>query len=317
MNKVCTYCKSSRIDTVDTYKHNWHVCGDCFNAYREKKEKLFWDNPITQGLFRKSKLRHVYGHTLLYRKDVIGDKTKAYDYYVQSLEKGFQGTKWETAPERIVKNAEKHGLEVQGKRVLDISGGPGHLSSYLKNKASQVVCTELSEPSVEAMKKTLGIEAVVFDYNAHSIHEVVDGPFDTIFINYSIGYCNDLRAFASSLKKVMHKDSQLYLAYSPPSLGLFLRWQMADYPYTRCWQYETISKVFAEIGMKEVVREDESQQYYNENQWVYHEFSGNTLMGLIRQTASHYKRKASHSKARFNRDLYQKNIRQMFKFQWY
>lgn len=312
---LCTYCDSDKLAEIDTYKHTWFVCENCNNAFRQQKDDLFWDNTLTHGLFRNSKLRHVYSHTLLNRQAVEEDRTKAYEYYVKRLQKGFKGTKWETAPQRIVKNSEKHGFDATGKSVLDISGGPGHLSYYLKDRAKRVVCTEFSEQSANAMRETLGIEAATFDYNSQSIHEVVEGPFDLVFINYSIGYCNDLKAFATSLKKLMHKDSLLYIAYSPPTLGLFLRWQMSDYPYTRCWGEETIAKVFAEVGITEIALEKEGQEYYSENQWQYHQTIGNALMGLIRLTANHYKRKALRSNSRFDHDLHQRSIRHMFKVQ--
>lgn len=314
MAHTCPYCESTKTFPVNTYKHYWVSCSDCNNVHRVKKDSFFWDRGLTKALFSKTKLKHYYANWLLTQEAVKEDKTKAYEYYVKTLEKGFETTKWKGVPERIFEKIGVHGIDIKGKRILDISGGPGHVTYAAKGIAERAIVTELSEPSVKAMRKTLGIEAAVFDYNTHSIEDQVEGTFDVVFINYSIGYCNDLRAFAKSLKKLMHEGSHLYIAYSPPTLGLYLRWQFSPYPYTRCWQYETIAKVFAEIGMVEVALEDESAEYYNENKWTSPTFVQRSIKKLLRWTAASYKRKALRSKENFNRELYQKNVRHIFKF---
>ena len=165
------------------------------------------------------------------------------------------------------------------------------------------------------MKKKLEIEAIKFDYKSDQINECIDSKFDIIFIIYSIGFCDDLRNFVQSLRKLMHEESIVYVCYSPPTLGLMIRWQFDDYTYRRSWPIETVTKILSEIGMIEIAKEDEGSIRYNENKYNQ---TKNPLAKLF--TSAHkliekyYINRALKNKF-INKELVQKNVMQIFKLQ--
>jgi hypothetical protein len=163
------------------------------------------------------------------------------------------------------------------------------------------------------MARSLGINAVKFDYNSDQIDQCADGPFDVVLIIYSIGFCNDLRSFVQSLKSVIHDKTVIYVCHSPGTLGLMLRWQFDEYTYSRCWEPETMAKCFAEIGFPERLRADEGSYAYDVN-W-YNEsgtWIGSVLRRLHRLIARYYRWRALRQYSSINRELVQKNVKQIF-----
>jgi hypothetical protein len=141
----------------------------------------------------------------------------------------------------------------------------------------------------------------------------VKGPFDVILIIYSIGFCNDLRAFVQSLKAVMHDRTIVYVCHSPATLGMMLRWQFDEYTYTRGWEMDTVAGYFAEIGFPEHAREDEGSYRYD-FQWYDQAGTriGSILKRLHRLIGRYYRMRALWSGGSMNRELVHKNIKQIF-----
>jgi len=112
----------------------------------------------------------------------------------------------------------------------------------------------------------------------------------------------------------MHEGTVIYICHSPATLGLMLRWEFDEYTYTRCYELETMARCFAEIGYPEIVRESEGDYRYN-FQW-YDEagtWVGSVLRRLHRRIAQDYCARALRSDASINRELVQKNIKQVFR----
>jgi len=316
MNYKCPNCNRVNGTKINTYKHYWITCNKCGTVIRERKNHYPFDNWPFRPIIQKTPLRFLYGKTLLSMKEVIGNKKHFYDYYHDTAKQGVKGTKWEKVNQRVFADLERYCIDIKGKSILDISGGPGFLTKELSRLAKRAVVTEFSQYAVDGMKKALGIEAIKFDYNSDQIHECIDGKFDIIFIIYSIGFCNDLRNFVQSLKKLMHEESIVYMCYSPPTLGLMVRWQFDEYTYTRCWQIETVAKYFAEIGMAEIVRDDEGSYYFDEN---WYNTARNPIVRLFQSVhriiGKYYLNRTLEKSNNINRELVQKNVKQVFKFQ--
>lgn len=310
---VCSNCSSVNLSTVPTYKHYWHGCNDCGTVHRERRARYPLDIPPVRTLITRTILNRIFGRTLLPVPEVVEEGRKYYDFYAQAAAAGAAGTKWEPLTNRRLADFAKHGIEVAGKSVLEISGGPGFLAKAMQAVAERVVVTEFSEQAAEGMALSLGIEAVKYDYNSDSLEQCVIGPFDVVLIIYSIGFCNDLRAFAHALKAVMHDNSVIYVCHSPATLGLMVRWEFDDYTFNRCWELETMARRFAEIGYPERVREDEGSYAYDFD-WYDRAGTavGTVLKRLHRSIGRYYLRRALRSTSSINRELVQKNIKQIF-----
>jgi hypothetical protein len=301
---------------IDSYKHSWMTCNDCGTLIRERKKRYVFDNWFFRPIISNTPLQRVFGKTLLSMKEVAEDEKKFYDYYYESAKKGIKGTKWEKANEKVLGNLERYGISPNNKSCLDISGGPGFLTKQLASVAKNAIVTEFSQYAVDGMRSALNVEAVKFDYNSENVDQCLKGKYDIIFVIYSIGFCNDIRGFAQSLKKLMHEGCYVYLCYSPPTLGLMMRWQFDEYTYTRGWEPDTLIRVFTDIGMKLIAREDEGSYSFDKD-WF--NSGKNAVSKLLRKThrviGKYYLNKALRRKDIMNRELVQKNERYLFKLE--
>lgn len=310
---LCSNCASTSFSSVRTYKHDWHQCNDCRTLHRVRRPSYPLDVAPLRALIERTPLRKLFGATLLRVREVVAEEKTFYDMYEKAVSLGVSGTKWEPLTALRLEDFARHGIAIAGKSVLEISGGPGFLSKAIQAVAQRVVLTEFSKVSVDGMARALGIDAVQFDYNQDQIGQRVEGPFDVILIIYSIGFCNDLRAFVRSLKAVMHDKTIIYVCHSPATLGLMLRWQFDEYTFMRCWELDTVAKCFAEIGYPERAREDEGSYRYD-FQWYDKAGTGigTILKKLHRVIGRYYCKRALRSGGNMNRELVQKNVKQIF-----
>lgn len=315
MTFECPNCKHNAYYIVDTYKHLWVTCKNCDTVVRERKEKYEYNTPIFRFLIRNFIFGRPFRPNLLPLPDVRQDERHFYDYYNEVAKKGEKGTKWESANDEVIANLEKFGIDVKDKNILDISGGPGFLTKRLQPLGKRVVVTEFSADAVNGMTKALGIEGVKYDYNSDRLSSCLSDKFDVIIIVYSIGFCNDLQKFVRELKEIMHEKSVVYITYSPPSLGLMIRWQFDEYTYNRCWPIEVMTKCFNDIGMTEANRVDEGDYKYDHNwftsgrNWV-----SASLYKVHRAIGRKYLAKALADPEVRNKELVQHNVLQVFRF---
>jgi hypothetical protein len=309
----CPYCQSADRYTVDTYKHIWSTCNTCGTVSRERKDKYKYDTPVYRFLINNFILGRPFRPNLLPLNEVRQDEKHFYDYYKNAAEKGEVGTKWVKANDRILNNLAKFGISVRGKNILDISGGPGFLTKRLKAEAKRVVVTEFSQEAVNGMVDALGIEGIKYDYNSDRIQDCINEKFDIIFIVYSVGFCNDLAKFVTDLRPIMNENALVYITYSPPSLGLMIRWQFDEYTYNRCWPIDVMRKCFENIGMKEIHYVDEGDYAYDYNWFVTGKnWIAQRLYALHPKIGRSYLEKALRDPNVKNKELVQHNILQVF-----
>ncbi len=316
MDFNCPNCKNRQGIITNSYKHHWITCRECGTVTRQRKDHYRYDNWLTRFIIRNTKLNRVYGHTLLPIKEVIQEEKRFYDYYYDIAKKGIKGTKWEAGNKKILSDLKRFGIELSGKTILDISGGPGFLTQEVSRVAKRAVVTEFSQYAVDGMSEALRIEGVKFDYNKDRIDQCVDGKFDVILIAYSVGFCNDLEYFLRHLKNLMHENSVVYISYSPPTLGLMIRWQFDEYTYTTCWPVDAVIKQFGAIGMKEVARDNEGSYPYDMN-W-FQTKNKNPLasyfLNINKKIGNSYLELALQKDEPINKELVQKDVIQVFKF---
>ncbi|MDB5222996.1 MAG: hypothetical protein JWN83_1663 [Chitinophagaceae bacterium] len=314
----CTYCNTENTTTVNSYKHYWITCKDCGNMYRKRKERYAFDNGFFRFIFNKFPSLKFY---LFPVKEIISNESVFYDSYSKDVtSRTAKGTKWEGMYEMVNSNLKEYEFDLAGKSVLDISGGPGFFAKdVLLNGAKRVVVTEYSKISADAMADYLGIESVKYDYNTDELDSCIDGKFDVIFLIYSIGFCNNLDKLVKSINSISNPGAIVYITYSPPTLGLSMRWQFDEYTYNKSWLPETITKHFSKLAFIEIIQEIEgSFSYKHNNDYPEKDFFWrpgfkNALASFIlKNTRDYYIRKALKNKY-INKELVQKNIRHIFK----
>lgn len=304
---TCPNCGDSEFTLTATYKHAWITCNECGVVQRERRQRYPFDRAWARFLIENTRLRSLFARTLLRQQEIIEDEQRFYNYYHDTASRGVQGTKWESVNASVFANLKKLGIAITGKSVLDVSGGPGFLTQQLQKFAKRAVVTEFSQHAIDGMTKALSIEGVRFDYNSDYLDRCVDGPFDVIFVIYSIGFCNNLREFVRALGKLTQTGSVVYVCHSPPTLGLMLRWQFDEYTYTRCWPADIAAKYFAEIGMEEIARLDEGRFRYDED-WYDNatRLPARILLRFHRLVGRYYWWRATGRNVNVNRELIQK-----------
>jgi len=305
-NIVCVVCGGSSISLINSYKHNWLSCNDCGNILRNRKKKYFVPRIINRGIaniFLPNKaLNKLYP-----MQDVIEEERRLYDHYDEDSKLQVEETKWFGEANNNKKTLEHYGIGLNGKKILDISGGPGFVALELAKYAEKVIVTEFSKTAVDGMKRNLGVNAVKFDYQNDKLCDVLDDKFDIIFINFSINFCINLKSFIHDLRKILRKDSIVYVSFVPPTLGCCLRWQHDEYTYNVLYHPETMGRVFSEEGFTPIAKGVYRTYGYLDNMPLKKKLF--LLPYFIWYTVS-----ALSTRLSINRELLQKDILHIYKY---
>jgi SAM-dependent methyltransferase len=233
MNKCGPY-----ID-INTYKRLWHLCPHCGSAH--PTEKKFY--PLSFLPFKN--FSHAKGQ----------DAGTIYDYMVSPLT-----VEWDKG--LVEPFVAKHlaGIDLPGKRILDISGGNGTFLHELTKLGATGVLTEYNKGAAEYARREYPVlQTYSYDFNSERIEDIDKGPFDIVLLRAALMFCLDIPAFASSLRNVV-KPGAYVIAHDcvVPTLGGLIRVQIDDYSYLRLRQPETIVAEFSEAGFVLTNRIDET-----------------------------------------------------------
>lgn len=235
----CISCGSANTTSINTYKRVWAFCHDCGDASPIQKDR--------------------YPFTFLpdpWLKKIPADEASVYDYFV--LPDHIEYSRW-TAEEFLRRYIDEVGLDVAGKRVIDISGGNGHFLMELTKRGAEVTLTEINQASLEYVRKTHHIEAIEFNFNKHRLTEVVSQPYDYILARAAVMFCADLRRFAEDVRSRLSPDGVFIINHSViPTLGVALRVQLDEFSYRVLRQPETVMKIVEAAGFKCTHRFDET-----------------------------------------------------------
>ena len=255
---MCATCGGSRGVTVTTYKHEWWTCRRCGTTRRVRRIRYPVPRGVPRrfaGLFAPAGLMR-----LLYpEQDVIVEERRFYDYYAHASSLDVSTTKWAGQIDAVTRRLASAGIDVVGREILDVSGGPGFLTAHLQaNGAKRAVMTEFSPEAVEGIQRNLAIDAVKFDYQADDLRDVVTGQFDVAIVDASINFSMDVSGFLGSLRSVLRPGSYAYISFAQPSLGLFLRWQFDEYTYNQLFTTATFDDLAQRAGFSvvEPIEED-------------------------------------------------------------
>mgnify|MGYP003412117878 CR=1 FL=1 len=222
---------------LDTYKHHWIICQKTGNAYSLKK-KPGMINRLLQAY--KSRKKSSYS---------------IYDYFTSPSH-----IQWslEESQKVISEIFNHHKLEPKGKRILDVSGGNGHVANELKKLGAEVVLTEVNDVAIEYARDQLQVETYKFDFQADSLDKVVTGKFDIVLLRAAIMFCVDMERFLVNLEKLLKPGAVVVFQYCViPTLGVLLRTQNDDYSYLALYQPETLIQFCDGHGLRLVTRDDE------------------------------------------------------------
>lgn len=222
---------------LDTYKHYWILCQETGNAYSIKK-KPGVINRLMQSY--KSQKNNSYS---------------IYDYFTSPSH-----IQWSLEESRKVINEifNRHKIDPKGKRILDVSGGNGHVADELKKLGADVILTEVNDQAIEYARNHLQVETCKFDFQADSLDKVVNGKFDIVLLRAAIMFCVDMERFLADLEKLLKPGALVVFQYCViPTLGVLLRTQNDDYSYLALYQPEMLIQFGSGHGLHLVTREDE------------------------------------------------------------
>ena len=167
MNKAkqCGYCHSKNYLRLNTYKHHVIVCSDCGNVSHFKKDKYLFEY-----FFPKTIAKRILPQKAFLR--LFSDKNNflAAEFYDLGTFDSIDKTAWKKSKVRQVLNQlSLVDFDPKGKRILDVSGGPGMVGHELSFLGSDVVVTKNAKSQVKSMNDSLNINSIKFDYLNDSI----------------------------------------------------------------------------------------------------------------------------------------------------
>jgi 2-polyprenyl-3-methyl-5-hydroxy-6-metoxy-1,4-benzoquinol methylase len=242
---VCPICNSRYLTRVNSYKHHCYVCNDCNNVFHVKKEgKYLLEWFLPRWFFKR--LMPPKAFLRLFRDN--GDISAADFYDVYADECRNVSEVRESEVDLLLDQLSLARIELEGKSVLDISGGPGFVAKQLNHKCARFVVTEFSEKATRAMRDVLGVETVKFDYATDQLENVFADKFDLVLIRSSIIFCPKLDEFVASLSSILNPNGHVLVETIMPTLGDVLWWQQMEYKFPIIYSQETIEKYFYKHG---------------------------------------------------------------------
>lgn len=244
----CPVCGSLSNIRFNSYKHYCFACYDCNSIFHEKKKgKYLLEYFLPQNILLKILPRQAYLRLFHVPKNKIYDRASFYDVYSSE---SLNNDKFRISQaQQFCDQFEINGINLEGKRILDISGGPGVVASELAKKGADVIVTEFSEQSVAGMKNHLGVNAIKFDYLNDKLEDVFNGKlFDIVAIRSSIIFSGDIEKLLKSIDKIIEPSGYLLVETIIPSLGEVFWWQQMEFKFPIIYSQESLEKYFYKFG---------------------------------------------------------------------
>jgi ubiquinone/menaquinone biosynthesis C-methylase UbiE len=145
----------------------------------------------------------------------------------------------------------KYGIEVNGKSILDVSGGNGNFIKEFEQLGASVAMSEFNQKSVDFAIKEFGLDARRFDFNTDDISAKFDKRFNVVMMRYAIMFCNDFNRFMDQMELITQPDTTFIINGSmAPSMGAFLRSQYDDYTYLVLYSKDKVVDIMSRHGYK-------------------------------------------------------------------
>lgn len=241
MTKKCE-CGSDRIFKIDTYKRYWWLCNECGGGFSEDKENypLSWlkisdlsrDSSITESEM------YDYFTSIEHVEWSIGEGKSFFRDYILPL-----------------------GINLNGLRVLDISGGNGHAVDQLSSLGADITLTEINDKAIRYAQNTHAFEVHKYDINADCLSSVITKKMDLVLVRASIMFAKNLSKFINDIREVLQPNASVIVNHSVlPTLGVLLRTQLDQFSYFNLRSPEYLEKTFSENGFELISKKFEVDQ---------------------------------------------------------
>lgn len=253
--KECLDCQSNDIIKLVTYKREWFLCNMCGNA-RPKQRNFYPLSWLPICSFKKDQ----------------ETPEAMYDYFVAEnhIEHSIKDA------ERFINTYIKNQIDLNGKKILDISAGNGHFIHAFKQLGAQVYMTEINPKALEYGEKKLNIQSFGYNFQKDNLEDVVQMKFDVIMLRAALMFCLDLPKLISELKQCLTPKGLIIVEHSVlPTIGVLTRVQLDEYSYEVLRQPENVINLFKNQGFELLKRNDEtdpSDYVYDhdlKNSWLF------------------------------------------------
>ena len=188
------------------------------------KIKTYFRYPFLTFMGKKYRRRH--------------KKFQIYDYFVSSSH--IEYIKCEARDLQL--KLKTLNIDVEGKNILDVSGGNGIVLNHFKPFAQELVLTEVNDLALDYARDILKLKTLKFDFDEENITEVLEkklasdnnftAKFDLILLRACVMFIKDLDLFFAELKKVLAPNGVIFIEKSVWfTLGVALRTQIDDSSY--------------------------------------------------------------------------------------
>jgi 2-polyprenyl-3-methyl-5-hydroxy-6-metoxy-1,4-benzoquinol methylase len=277
-NYICSNCSSLEVYALNSYKHYCLICKDCSNVTHVKKSsKLLFEFLIPRN-FAKKLLPHK-AFMRLYSDKGDFEYEKFYDAFV--LETNNVTEKRLSDINQVLDTLNYFNYDITGKKILDISGGPGFVPGHLNKISLECCTTEHSELAAKAISNNFGIRAKRFDYNKDNITEIYNEKFDLILIRSSVIFCENVDDLLKNCSNILNHNGCILIESITPSLGEVLWWQTLEYKFPRIHSQETLEKYFYKNKFNLIGGFREYGDYISVKNRSYPEFSKKLFVWLI------------------------------------
>lgn len=150
-------------------------------------------------------------------------------------------------------------IDVQGKNILDVSGGNGIVLNTFKPFARELVLTEVNDLALGYAREVLKLKTLKFDFDKDNLEKILDKKlvgdnsfptkFDLILLRACVMFIKDLDLFFVELKKVLAPNGIVYIEKSVWfTLGVALRTQLDDSSYTILRSHKSLENTICRNG---------------------------------------------------------------------
>ncbi len=235
----CKECSSSNTVKINTYKRFWYFCKDCGSAHPQQKS--FYPLSFLP-------VKHY--------KNSADSEASMYDYFTAQVHIDYSK---ETADEFIRDYVEPWGIEIKGKKILDVSGGNGHFLKKFQDMGAEVSITEINQPTIDYIKKEHDMDVYLYDFNKHRINEVTQEKYDIVMLRAAIMFCKDLKQLAEDLRDILNPGGIVIINHSViPTLGVINRVQLDEFSYFALRHPDAVVKTFETNNYETLNRKDET-----------------------------------------------------------
>jgi 2-polyprenyl-3-methyl-5-hydroxy-6-metoxy-1,4-benzoquinol methylase len=236
---ICPVCGGTTISTIEVLVSWWMECIHCGNSFRRPKSEIVVAPEIWETLMLDS-------GRLLNRMD----KGATYDLF--GTDEYFASRNHHAEFLELRRDVfDRFGLVIPGKRILDISGGPGGVAMELSRHGAACHITEISPTGVAFMRDKLNLPAIKFNYSCDDISAFYPGNFfDIVMIRFSLNFCTNTSRFAKALRTTVKTGASVYISYCLPSVGAYVRFQYDRNTYLAAHNPETTARSFGEAGFE-------------------------------------------------------------------